>query len=124
MVCQTTAHLSTTRTIKALKDHILNILHDAPKLIGLNPLVVGVRPDDKTPGLWDVIDTLTILGCFTTRVNYTIFMKATEDGINSEVEANQLGFDVKTSSVFTVIEVGENVCDVVEDYTILRPGLR
>lgn len=107
---------SFSRTIHALPDTVLKLIHDPNVLFSLNPLIINISVDPANPSLYTVTDRLVILGCFQTQTTYICTLLLREDGIDTEVVA---GGGTRLKSFYRV-KAGENGTTEFTEQTMIE----
>ncbi|KAG5648042.1 hypothetical protein DXG03_007077 [Asterophora parasitica] len=116
MVFTSTKTISFKKTIHALPDAVLALLHDPKVLFAANPLIAGVIQDPSKPHTYTITDTLVVLGYFTTTTKYTAQLDLHKDGVDTAVVAS-LGTRLRGQYR---IRAGENGTTVLEEDTAVE----
>jgi hypothetical protein len=90
----------------------LEVLHDPPSLIEMNPIVLSKTADPSNRASYRVTDRLLVFGYFHTQTTYTCTFSFCDDGVDVDVNAGA-GTKGKTRWRARAVESGTEVCEEV-----------
>jgi len=101
-----------SKIINAPIADVIAILHDSPRMIRLNPLVISVVQSAQDPQLYTITGKMTLGGVipmppFSSTARYT----SLDDGVDVDVKAMGL---LTARNEWRAKEIGERQCEVIE----------